>query len=82
MKRYSLYTDVVLFFFSFFSKTPARARERARSARKKRLFSSSPIPTLLPRRSINPPGFLFFITRARRTLKRKKRVCEQSRNVR
>ena len=30
MKGYSLYTDVVLFFFSFFSKTSARARERRR----------------------------------------------------
>ena len=35
MKVNSLYTDVVLFFFSFFSKTSASLRERAWSARKK-----------------------------------------------
>ena len=80
-----------------------------------RLFSSSPTPTHLRQRSINPPRFIFFIacvqtplrpqqqseigfifrvftevgvcaqaifliTRARRTLKRKWRVCEQTKN--
>ena len=57
--RVSLYTDVVLFFFSFFSKTSASARakracENKRGARDgkitlERLFSSSPTPTPLAR---------------------------------
>ena len=74
--RYSLYTDVVLLFFSLFSKTSASARKK----NKEPIFS---FPTLTPSRwrSINPPRFLFFITRARRTLKRKQRLCEQARPV-
>ena len=66
----SLYTDDVLFFFSFFSKTSAssrakRARENKRGARERNLFSSYPITTSLRWRSINPCG-LYFNTRARR----------------
>ena len=57
---FSLYIVVVLFFFSFFSKT------------------STSIDPPLNWLSINPPQFLFCITRARRTLKRKERVCEQA----
>ena len=58
--NFSLYTDVVLFFFS------ASALGRARRARKKNkeLFSSSPTPTALRWRSINLPRVLFFITRS------------------
>ena len=66
-----LYTDVVLFFFLFFSKPSASARES-------KIFSFSPTTTLLRWRSINPPRFLFLITLARRTLARKQRVCEQA----
>ena len=81
----SLYTDVVLFSFSFFSKTLAsslakRACENERGARERKmnfLFSSSPTPTPLRWRSINPLRFQF-ITRARLTLKGKYRVCEQA----
>ena len=64
----SLYGDVVLFFFSFFSKTLASevsVREQAWSARKKNkecLFSSSPNPTPLHGRSINPLQFIFYHT--------------------
>ena len=65
-----LYTDVVLFFFLFFSKTSASARES-------KIFSFSPTTTPLRWRSINPPRFLFLITLAR-TLARKQRVCEQA----
>ena len=68
--RVSLYTDVVLFFFSFFSKTSASeasVREQARSARRKnkeRLFSSSPTPTPLRWRSINPLRLVFYNARS------------------
>ena len=63
-KLFSLYTDVVLFFFSVFWKTSAcsRARrereqsERARCARKKN--------TPLRWRSINPPRFIFYHARS------------------
>ena len=68
--NYSPHTDVVLFFFLFFSKTSASSR--ARSARK-----NSPTTTPFCWRSINPLRFSFII-RARRTSKRKYRVCEQA----
>ena len=66
----SLYTDVALFFFPFFSKTSASeasVREQARSARRKnkeRLFSSSPTPTPLRWRSINPLRLVFYNARS------------------
>ena len=67
-----------LVYFSFGSFRKHRwARERVRSI----YFFSSPHPTTLRWRSINPPWFSFFITRARQTLKRKERVCEQARQV-
>ena len=56
-----LYTDIVLFFFSFSSKGSASARpkqasESERGARERKIiFSSSPTPTLLRWRSVNPP---------------------------
>ena len=50
----------------------------SRSPMSNRLFSSSPTHTLWRWQSINPPRFLFFITHARRTLKRKYRDCEQA----
>ena len=69
----SLYTDVVLVFFSFFSKHRRKEIQ---------YFFFLPTSTTLCWWSINPPRFLFFITpfitRARRTLKRKWRVCEQA----
>ena len=58
-RRVSLYTDVVLFFFSFFSKTSASEARSARRKNKERLFSSSPTPTPLRWRSINPLRFIF-----------------------
>ena len=66
----SLYTDDVLFFFSFFSKTSVssrakRAHENKRGGRERNLFSSYPTTTSLRWRSINPCG-LYFNTRARR----------------
>ena len=72
----SVFIDVVLFSFSFFVlfdnigelASEASARERARSARKKKIFSSSST-TPLCWWSIKSPWFTF--TRARRTLKRK-----------
>ena len=50
----------------------------SRSPMSNRLFSSSPTHTLWRWQSIKPPRFLFFITHARRTLKRKYRDCEQA----
>ena len=61
----TLYTSVVLFFFSFCSKTSASARKKNLS------IFFIPYPYLLRWRSISPPRFLFFITRARQTEKRK-----------
>ena len=73
----SLFTDVGLFFFSFFSKTSASARKKIKnvcrhlwekrgllspSPMSNRIFSSFPTPTLWRWRSLNPPRFLFFIT--------------------
>ena len=56
----------VLFFFSFFWKTSPCARVRRARTRRERgaqerkyLFSSSPTPTPLRWRSINPPRFFF-----------------------
>ena len=70
----SLYTDVVLFFFSFFSKTSTSARERA-CENPLRWRSINPL-----RQEPIPACGLYFITRARQTLKRKYRVCEQARS--
>ena len=68
----SLYTDVVLFFFSFFLKTlvssrAKRACENERGARERKinfLFSSSPTPTPFRWRSINPLRFIFYNARS------------------
>ena len=97
--RYSLYTDVVLFFFSFFWKTWAsqppqqalessgRKRERARARETRESPSRAPVfscahyfqaPQYARYRRAREGGDLYFITRARRTLKRKQRVCEQA----
>ena len=54
--RFSLYTDIVCFFF------PSVLFEN--TGEKEKLFSSSPTPTPLYWRSINPPRFLFIIARA------------------
>ena len=65
--EHSLYTDVVLFFFSLTGEraSEARARERARSERKKnkeRLFSSSPMhPFLLALAENKSPAVFIFI---------------------
>ena len=49
----SLYTDVVLFFFTFFSKTSAS------------LFSTSPTPNPLRWQTVNPPRvFIFYHVRS------------------
>ena len=60
----SLYTDVVLFFFTFFvlfenigeHASEANVRER----KIKNVHFLLPTPTSLRRRSINPPGFFIF----------------------
>ena len=55
-----------------------REKEWARESHlKEKSFSSSPTPIPLRWRSINLPRFIF-ITRARRTFKRKLGVCEQA----
>jgi len=65
--EHSLYTDVVLFFFSLAGEraSEARARERARSERKKnkeRLFSSSPMhPFPLALADNKSPAVFIFI---------------------
>ena len=71
--RVSLYTDVVLFFFSFFSKTSAssrakRACENKRGAREGKIknvyFLLPPTPTPLRWRSINPLRLVFYNARS------------------
>ena len=83
--EHSLYTDVVLFFFSLTGEraSEARARERARSEGKKnkeRLFSSSPMHAFpLALADNKPPRFLF--SYARSTFSKEKidgLVCEQA----
>ena len=79
----------VLFSFSFFWKTSACARvSRARAqseggAQERKIsifFFPHPYPFAL---AVNKsPAFFFFIRRARRTLKRKQRVCEQATLIR
>ena len=56
----SLYTDDVLFFFSFFSKTSASSR----GARERNLFSSSPTTTPLRWRSINKSPAVYILSPA------------------
>ena len=83
--EHSLYTDVVLFFFSLTGEraSEARARERARSERKKnkeRLFSSSPMHAFpLALADNKSPAVLF--SYARSTISKEKidgLVCEQA----
>ena len=64
-RLFSLYTDVVSFFFSFFSKTSASATER----KMKNYFLFPPPLLPLRWRSINPLRFIF-IASVRWTLKR------------
>ena len=68
----SLYTNVVLFFFSFFSKTSASAKSE--SAERENFF---PTPTPMCWWSINPLQFLFFITRST-VFEVKIEVCEHA----
>ena len=63
----------LLFYFSFRS---FHKHQRGRRSRKKTIFSF-PTPTLLRWRSIIPPRFLFFVTRARRTVNRLEKVSKQ-----
>ena len=74
LARTSLYTDVVLFFISFFSKTSASENERG--APEDFLLHPTPPSTTthLRWRIINPiPCGLYFITRARRTSRENRR---------
>ena len=57
----SLYTNVVLFCFSFFSNTSASAEGEKEKIKNVRLLSSSLAPTTVRRRSINPLRFFFLI---------------------
>ena len=68
----SLYTNVVLFFFSFFSKTSASAKSE--SAERENFF---PTPAPMCWWSINPLQFLFFITRST-VFEVKIEVCEHA----
>ena len=58
-KKDSLLMSTYVLYFSFSRSVFVLARS---------FRNSSPIPTPLPLRSINPPRFLFFITRARRKI--------------
>ena len=66
----SLYTDVVTFFFSFFSSAREKlARENERGPRERKIkndhiFSSSPNTTPLRWRSINLTRFIFYHARS------------------
>ena len=64
LSKRSLYTDVVLFFFSFSFRKYRRAREKEKSVSWFRLFYSSPTSTLCAGGQQIPRGFCFYHARS------------------